>query len=469
MTILPPQNLEMEESLIASCFLEKSLVSEICGILNHTDFYQTSHQLIFKEIEIANQAGSEFDLATVVSSLREKKLLTKCGGASKISCMFDTVPRASAPKKYALKVKELSIRRQLIDRVQGINRDAYGFEVPTELLLSNAKKAIADLVLTGTASEIVEFADYQMECTSRYEKLQKYQGMTGVTTGYYKIDELTCGFTPGDLIILAARPSMGKTAFAVNMMTKQCREDIPVGFLSLEMTRLKIHNRINAAGAKIDSLKFRSGGFTSQEFKSLSDFMPANSYWQLHIDDSTGINQNQIRSKIQFFVQEKGAQIVYIDYLQLIKSAATYKRKDLEIGDIVQDIKAMAKDFNIPIVLLSQLNRNLESRENKRPRLSDLRESGAIEQEADIVIFLYRRSMYTDFEYFMFRGQPYALTLESLKSKKTDPAVKKAYWMDAEAIFAKHRDGSLGTVKLGFEREFTQFHNISGERNEAGE
>lgn len=445
---------DIERSILTLALRDPEEVKKVQGIITSKDFYIKKNSYLFRVIEKGWQDKSinVVDYTYIITIIKAQKKTAMI--ATFIAELMDEARPANCVYA-AKKVKELSIRREIEKKAKLIQKQVYDLTISTLSLLTDSKNNFANIKITND-SEIDSFADFQSKCVEVYEPLKEIISIQGVLTGYYAVDDLICGFQNGDLIIIAGRPSMGKTAFIVNTMINQCREGIKVGFLSLEMSKQKIHNRINSIGIRMNSLKFRRGGITKQEFEKLVVFMEESSKWDLFIDDTPYVTEEEIRYKVQTLVQKHGVEICYIDYLQLIKSAEKHQRKDLEIGEIARVLKAIAKEFNIPIVVLSQLNRSLEQRISKRPVLSDLRESGAIEQEADIIVFLYRPVVYDDVSNFTFKGAA-DIKREDIENPKADPEMVKAFERETEIIVSKNRDGDTGKVKIDFIKEFTLF------------
>ncbi len=415
---VPPQAPDAEESILSSCLL--GFAGEACEMLSSADFYRGVHQIIFSAIETLTRAGDPVDLPSIVEHLRTAGTLERAGGAAYIARMTDSIPQAPNLEHYCNLVKRAHTRRQVIARAQEII--TMGFDEPDfDTLINAAEKAFVDIDPGQDGDNLTSYRQLAETMPERWEALGQSMGVTGVPSGFASIDQVTGGCQPSDLIVIAARPGMGKTVLGLNIAEGAAVAGVPVLFFSLEMSAEQLYSRQTSKTAWIDGQKLRLGGIQPQEWERIVDAQGRLYGLPIYIDDSPRLHFMEICRRSRKAARDHGIKLVVIDYLQLIRGDNS-QRKDLEIGDITGAMKGLAKELNIPVILLSQLNRGVESRDNKRPRLSDLRESGAIEQDADIVMFIYRDEYY--------------------HPEITDqPGI-------AEIDFAKHRNGPTGVVKL---------------------
>jgi len=439
---IPPQAIELEESVIVSCFLERA--EEALKILSPDDFYKTAHQKIFSAIFDLSKQKIQVDLPLVVDALRSAGHLEEVGGASYIASLLDGVPIASNVGHYARKIKNKAILRKLINHCHTITKACFQDSSEVETIIDDAQKRILSIeheTIDASNETAVSYRELSLEAGERYEDLSKRKGsITGIASGFYMLDYITCGFQNTDLIILAGRPGMGKTALALNIAGNVGKQDTPTAYFSLEMSKTQLFDRQIAGESGVNSQKFRSGRFEPDDWEAINRAQGKVYTRPVFIDDSAALHYMEIRRRAWGLKKNHGIKLVIIDHLQLIRGDKASTR-DREIGSITAGLKATAKELNIPIILLSQLNRELERRPNphKRPRMSDLRDSGNIEQDADIVAFLYRPGVYEDEE--EFGGH-------------------------AELNVAKQRNGPTGMIKLRWHDKTTKFQNLETKHDE---
>lgn len=414
----PPQAIEIEESLLASILLGTG--EEAFDFLAGEDFYATRNKLIFEAARSLHENGDPVELTTVVEYLRAHDQLEKVGGAAAVARLVDYVPvMTDHPAHYCEVILEKRLRRQIIETCNNLARDAFR-EPEINSVLDYCQREFLKLGSSGDGKSLTSYRELAERMPEKWEELNGSTGITGVPSGLTKVDRITGGFQDGDLIVPAGRPGMGKTALALAIAEGAAVAGFPVLVFSLEMPAEQLYNRHTSKLARLDSQKFRVGGIQRHEWSAIIDAQSRLHKLPITIDDTPRQHYMEIMRRSRRAVRELGVRIIIIDYLQLIQGG-DQRRKDLEIADITGAFKALAKELSLPVVLLSQLNRAVEGRDNKRPKLSDLRESGAIEQDADIVCFLYRDEYY----------DPETAT----------PGI-------AELNFAKHRNGLTGPVKL---------------------
>ncbi len=436
---VPPQNIEVEQSILSAMLIENNTLPEVLEVVSEKDFYRESHRKIFAAMVDLFERNEPADLITVTNILKEQGRLESVGGASYLAELVDTVPMATNAAHYAKIVREKATLRQLIERAASITTRCFEDRGDVEEVLDFAERSIFDISENKVRPAFHSLADI---LNDTYKAVEDAVGnkilVTGVPTGYHMLDEKTSGLQPSDLVVIAGRPSMGKTALALNIAQNACTQTgIPVGIFSLEMSKEQLSLRMLSSEARIDSSRMR-GGFLSESDLARINRAAGTLYdLPIYIDDSPSISALEIRAKARRMKMEKGLGLVIVDYLQLMRGRASAERRDLEISEISRSLKALAKEINIPVVALSQLNRKVEERSNKRPVLSDLRESGAIEQDADVIVFIYRDEVYNK------------------KEGETDRT--------SEINVAKQRNGPTGTVKLTFLDYCTRFEDMAPE------
>lgn len=434
---IPPQNIEAEQAVLGAIFLEPQTALMLASeILVPEDFYRSSHQKIFQSMLRLADKGEPVDLVTVTKDLADAKILDEVGGVSYLSDLANSVPTAANVEYYAKIVEEKSILRRLIRTATSIVQEGYNREDEVDSLLMDAEKNIMEVAQRKKAGAFQNIKDILVRTYDKIEMLHNRKGeITGVPTGFSELDRMTAGFQRNDLIIVAARPSVGKTAFALNIAQNVAtKTDENVAIFSLEMGAEQLVMRMLCAEGNIDAQNLRTGNLTPDDWGKLTMAMGSLSNAGIYIDDTPGIRVSEIRAKCRRLKQEKGLGLVIIDYLQLIQgSGRNRENRQQEVSEISRSLKALARELEVPVIALSQLSRSVEQRQDKRPMMSDIRESGSIEQDADIVAFLYRDDYYNN---------------ES-ENKNI-----------IEIIIAKQRNGPVGTVQLAFVKEYNKFVNL---------
>jgi replicative DNA helicase len=437
---LPPHNIDAEESLISAILVDNSTLNDVLDIVSTDDFYRTAHKEIFTAITELYVKSEPVDLVTLSNRLKETGKLEAVGGATFLAKIVDTVPFAVNARHYARIIHDKARLRLLIETSNRIIEQSLEDKGDIENVMDFAASRIFEITEDRMKKSFIHLRQI---INQNYDDIEKWHedksSATGVVTGFKKLDSLTLGFQNSDLIIIAARPSMGKTAFALNIARNAAvEENIPVAVFSLEMSEKQLGLRMLCAEAGVNSYRVKHGFLSHNDFNRLNKAAGVLSEAQVYIDDTPGNSAMDIRAKARRLKMDSGVGLILIDYLQLLKVNQYADRRDLEIAEISRSLKALAKELDIPVVALSQLNRKLEERKNKRPILSDLRESGALEQDADVVIFIYRDEVYNKDE-----GNP---------NKGT-----------AEILLSKHRNGQTGIAKLAFLSEYTRFENLAFE------
>lgn len=433
---VPPHNHEAEQSVIGAIFLEPQSLITASEILVPEDFYRIAHQKIFRTMLELSDQGKAIDVVTVTEELSVKKELEDVGGLTYLMELANAVPTAANVSYYAKIVEEKAILRRLIRVATKIVEDGYTREDEVEDLLSDAEKKIMEVANRKNAGDFKHIKDVLVNTYDNIEQLQNRKGdITGIPTGFTDLDRMTAGFQRNDLIIVAARPSVGKTAFALNIaqnVAVKARENVAI--FSLEMGAEQLVMRMLCAEGNIDAQVLRTGALTAEDWSKLTIAMGTLSNSGIYIDDTPGLRVSEIRAKCRRLSQEQGLGMVVIDYLQLIQgSGKRGENRQQEVSEISRSLKGLARELKVPVIALSQLSRGVEQRQDKRPMMSDIRESGSIEQDADIVAFLYRDDYY---------------------DKETENKDM------IEIIIAKQRNGPTGTVTLAFKKEFNKFLNI---------
>ncbi|ENH95958.1 replicative DNA helicase [Gracilibacillus halophilus YIM-C55.5] len=432
----PPHNLEAEQAVIGAIFLEPEALSSASEILIPEDFYRASHQQIFRNIlELADNA-EPIDLVTVTTALSNQQLLEEVGGVSYLSDLANAVPTAANIVYYCRIVEEKALLRRLIRTATDIVTNSFAMEDDVDEVLNEAEKRILEVSNRQNASAFKNINDVLIEVYDNIDQLHKNTGeVTGVPSGFRDLDRITSGFQRNDLIIVAARPSMGKTAFALNIAQNiSVKTNENVAIFSLEMGAEQLVQRMLCAEGNIDAQRLRTGTLEDEDWNRLSLAMGSLSNAGIFIDDTPGIKVSEIRSKCRRLKQEHGLGMILIDYLQLIQgNGNSRENRQQEVSEISRSLKGLARELDVPLIALSQLSRGVEARQDKRPMMSDLRESGSIEQDADIVGFLYRDDYYDQ------------------ESEQQN---------NIEIIIAKQRNGPVGTVELAFVKEYNKFVDL---------
>ena len=434
---LPPQNMEAEQAVLGAIFLEPSSLTLASEMLIPEDFYRGAHQRIFNAMLKLNDKGEAIDLVTVTEELAATKLLEDVGGISYLSELAGSVPTAANIEYYAKIVEEKSLLRRLIRTATSIAQDSYTREDEVDALLGEAEKSILEVSQRKSAGSFHQIKDVLVRTYDNIEVMHNRVGdITGIATGFAELDKMTAGFQRNDLIIVGARPSVGKTAFALNIAQNVAtKTDENVAIFSLEMGAEQLVMRMLCAEGNIDAQRLRTGSLTDEDWGKLTMAMGSLSNAGIFIDDSPGVRVQEIRAKCRRLKQEQGGLgMILIDYLQLVLgSGRSGENRQQEVSEISRSLKALARELQVPVIALSQLSRGVEQRQDKRPMMSDIRESGSIEQDADIVAFLYRDDYYD-------------------KESENKNII--------EIIIAKQRNGPTGTVSLAFVKEYNKFVNL---------
>lgn len=432
---LPPYNLEAEQAVLGSMMIDKEAVYIALEILEAEDFYKEAHQLLFTTIVNLEAKAEPVDMVTLTEELHRQNSVEKIGGVGYIAEVANVVPTAANARHYAEIVAEKAILRKLIRVSTNIANRCYEDQEETCDLLDSAEKMILEIADNRNFSGLVPLKKVLSDTLEKIEFMAGNKGnITGIPSFYNDLDSMTSGWQPSDLIILAARPAMGKTSFGLNIAQNAAiKGKKPVAIFSLEMSKEQLVQRMMSSEAMIDQHKLRTGRLQDEEWVRLTKASQPLSTAEIFIDDTPAISVLELRAKARRLKVEKGLGLIIIDYLQLMQVGKRSENRQQEISEISRSLKALARELNVPIMALSQLSRAVEQTQDKRPALSHLRESGALEQDADLVMFIYREDYYNP------------------ESEK--PGI-------AEIIIAKHRNGPTGSVELGFIKELTKFVNI---------
>lgn len=435
-----PCNLDAEQSVLGAMFLSKYALQKAVETLNKDLFYSEANGKIFEVMSLLAEQNIPIDATTVTSELENKNILSQVGGVEYITDIINTVPSAVNIDEYIKIVEEKAIRRRLIDTSAEIATEGYNSQNDISEILDTAEKKILNVVKSKKGTEFKSIQEVLYKAQNDLEKLAQTKGeITGLATGFYDLDKITSGFHENELIIIAARPAMGKTAFALNLASNiAIQSGKTVALFNMEMGAEQLINRMLSSIGQIEGKKFRTGHLENEDWKKLNEAISKLAETKIFIDDTPGMTIGEIKAKCRRLASsEKGLGIVIIDYLQLISGSARYAgNRQQEVSEISRSLKTLAMELKIPVIALAQLSRTVEGREDKRPLLSDLRESGSIEQDADIVAFLYRDDYYT-------------------KETSIDENTSKS-----EFIIAKHRNGPTTTVDLIFKRNTSTFVNM---------
>ena len=435
-----PHNLEAERCVLGAVLINNHAFNQASEIIDSEDFYRDAHRRIFDRMVSLSERSLPIDLVTLKDELGRAGELDDVGGPAYIAGLTDGVPRSANIEHYARIVKERSTLRRLIQATSDVLARAHDAEEDADLLLDEAERSIFaiadDRMRTGfvKVGDLVD-AGYQM-----IEKLQQQRGLvTGVPSGFTDLDEMTSGFQPSDLIIVAARPAMGKTSFVLNMaLNAATQADKTIGIFSLEMSKEQLFMRMLTSEARVDQHRFRGGFLGEQDYARLVDAFARLHDAKVYLDDTPSAGILEMRAKCRRLKMEHGLDLIVIDYLQLMQGRGRFESRQQELATISRNLKILAKELHVPIIALSQLSRATETRSDHRPQLSDLRESGALEQDADIVMFIFREEMYP---------------VEGQVNPETEGV--------AEIIIGKQRNGPTGTVRLTFLGEHTRFENMA--------
>ena len=439
-----PNDQDAEQSVLGACFLSPYALEKAIENLTPESFYNEKNAKIFSAMTELNESKTPIDITTITSELKRKNELNEVGGVEYLTEVVNFVPTASNVDYYIQTVEETALLRSLIITATDIASEGYRTDETVNEILDNSEKKILNIVRNRKSSEFWSIKDVLAKTQNDLERLSENKGeITGLATGWYEFDRLTTGLHPNELIIIAARPAMGKTAFALNLATHAAMEqDKSVAVFNLEMSAEQLALRIISSLGQLEGFKLRTGNLMNNDWKRINEAISRLSKTNLVIDDTPGITIGEIRAKCRRLASsEKGLSLVVIDYLQLISGGKNYgANRQQEVSDISRSLKTLAMELNVPVIALSQLSRSVEGREDKRPLMSDLRESGSIEQDADIVAFLYRDDYYN-------------------KSERSEDNTSLS-----ELIIGKHRNGPTATIELLFKKNTSTFVNLRKEQ-----
>lgn len=438
---VPPHNIDAEQSVLGALLIDPESINQVAKFLQPEDFYLESHKLVYEAILDLDEAGEPVDLLTVTEYLRKKGNLDKIGGASYVASLADVVPTSVHIEYYGHIVEENALLRNLIHLATRISSKGYQGAEDAERLMQEAERMLAELGSRKISSVFKSLREILVDSLQNLQYIYEHKGeITGVPTGFTDLDKKCSGLQPGDLIIVAARPSMGKTSLGMQIAFHAAKNlNKAVAVFSLEMSKEQLVQRILCAEAGVDLHKLRSGLLNEDDWSILMNKGREMANIPLYIDDSAILTVRQIRSKVKRLQAEKGIALIVVDYLQLMQGSGRVENRQQEIAEISRSLKGLAKELNVPVLALAQLSRSVEQRQDKKPIMSDLRESGSLEQDADVVMFIYRDEYY------------------NLESEKKGIA---------EIIIGKQRNGPVGVVELAFVKEYTKFLNLS--RHEEG-
>ena len=429
-----PSNIEAERSILGAILLDNAICNQAIELMRRDDFFLDSHRRIFDKMVALTERGSVIDLITLSDELRRAAEFEQIGGATYIASLIDGVPRTDTIEHYAKIVKSKAMLRRLITASNQIIARAFDEEDDPDVIIDQAEQMIFQIAEDRMRQGFQYIGEVAQR---RLEQIEQMAGrpemITGVPTGFTDFDQMTSGLQRQDLVIIAARPSMGKTALALNMAQYAAKNGNTVGVFSLEMSAEQLVSRLLCSEARVDAHRLRTGYLNREEWARLADALRRLCETQVFIDDTAGAGVLEMRAKSRRLKAEHGLDLLIIDYLQLMSGRGRIESRQQEVSQISRDLKALAKELNVPVIALSQLSRATETRSEHKPQLSDLRESGAIEQDADVVCFIFREEVYNQTD--ENRGR-------------------------AELIVAKQRNGPTGSVELAFLKEFTRFENM---------
>lgn len=435
---IPPQNVEAEQSVLGAMLIDKNAIDRASEILRPEDFYRQDDRIIYEVVLALRTRGEAVDIVTVAEELKKMGKLDEVGGTATITALSNAVPTAANVVYHAKIVEEKALRRQLISAATEVAATGYEDEQDIDTTIDMAEQKILAVANRKTTAHITLIKEVVKDAMSRIEKLyDSKEAFTGLPTGFSDFDRMTSGLQPSDLIIVAARPSMGKSSLVLNIAQHVAlKGKKSVAFFSLEMSKEQLVQRLLCSEARIDASRLRIGQLEDAEWPNLVSAADKLSSAKIMLDDTPGITALEMRAKARRWKNEHGLDLIIVDYLQLMQgtSKRASDNRQQEMSDISRSLKGLARELEVPVIALSQLSRSVESRQSKRPMLSDLRESGALEQDADIVAFIYRDDYY---------------------NPDTD---KKNI---TEFIIAKHRNGPVGTVELFFQKDLTRFYDLS--------
>ena len=434
---IPPQNIEAEQSVLGGILIENEAIHKVMEVLIPDDFYREAHQKIYGSLLDLSERDEPADLITLTNELRKKDQLDSIGGASYVTSLIDTIPTAANIEYYARIVKEKAVLRKLIESATEIVTQSYEDRQDVEGLLDEAERAIFQIAENRVRPSFYPIREIVKNSFKTLEKLyEKKELVTGVPSGFKNLDMRTAGFQPSDLIIVAGRPSMGKTAFCLNVAQHTSIEKrTPVVIFSLEMSKEQLVIRMLCSEAHVDGSRIRTGFLSESDWPKLTLAAGNLSDAPIFIDDSAALTILELRAKARRLKGEHGLGLIIVDYLQLMRGRTRVESRQQEISEISRSLKALAKELNLPVIAVSQLSRSPEIRTDKRPQMSDLRESGAIEQDADLILFIYRDEVYNRSEDNPNRGK-------------------------AEVIIGKQRNGPTGKIELAFLDKYTAFKDL---------
>lgn len=431
-----PHSTEAEQSVIGSMIMDREAIVVASELISGEDFYNKQYGVLFESMVELNDEGKPVDLVTLQNRLKEKDVPPEVSSLEFVRDLITAVPTSANIKHYAGIVAEKSTLRKLIRLNDEISNTCYAGKESLEFILEDTEKRVFEIVQKRNTGEFVPIRQVVMNAMDRIEKASKNKGaVTGIATGFVDLDYRTAGMQPSDLVLIAARPSMGKTAFVLNIAEYVAfKQNKTVAIFSLEMSKEQLVNRLFSLESKVDSQHIRTGQLSDQEWEKLIESAGVIGRSNLIIDDTPGITVAELRSKCRKYKLENNLSMIIIDYLQLMSGSGRVDSRQQEISEISRSLKAIARELNVPVLALSQLSRAVEQRPDHRPMLSDLRESGAIEQDADVVMFIYREDYYN-----------------------RDSEERKDI---AEIIIAKQRNGPIGTVELAWLPNYTKFANL---------
>ncbi|MEM7204861.1 MAG: replicative DNA helicase [Planctomycetota bacterium] len=428
-----PRNIEAERSIIGALILHGSAVSEVIQILKAEDFYHPPHQIVYQAILDSYEQNSHTDLISVEELLVRQSQLDEVGGREVLLDLAGSVVTAAAVTYHAEIVRDKAVLRRLLETCLDMARRAYENTVTPAELVDEAERRIFEIARIKTAADSMTITELIHQTFDRIEKMRDRKGrLTGVPSGYFDLDEMTSGLQPGELVIVAARPSMGKTSFALNLTERAAVEGHGVAMFSLEMSSQQIIQNMLCSRAQLNSQDLRRGMVTNEQLAHLQEMASTLYEAPIYVDDTAGLTVSTLRAKCRRMAQKNNIKMVVVDYLQLLTTGGRVESRQQEIATISRTLKGVARELSVPVIALSQLNRDVENRDNNRPRMSDLRESGALEQDADVIMLLHRDEYYKPTE--ENRGL-------------------------AQIILAKQRNGPTGEVTLRFFRQFMRFEN----------
>ncbi len=433
---IPPQSAEAEQSVLGAMLIDAEAIGTVLEALDHSCFYEETHRIIYSAIMELYNNRKNVDLITLSDYLKSEGLLEKVGGVSYITRLIDFVPTAANVEHYSVIVKEKSVQRRLIKNATEIVNASFEPGVDVDELVDSAERLIFEIATARQKQKSVHIKEVIKSTIETIDKLyQRKEYITGIPTGFFEFDRMTSGLQRSDLIIIAGRPSMGKSALAASMAEYAAIEKkIPIAFFSLEMSKEQLVQRMLCSHARVDAHKVRSGFLSPSDWPMLTAAAGKLSSSPILIDDTPAISVLELRAKARRLKSSYDIQLIILDYLQLMRGPQKIESRQQEISEISRSLKALARELNVPIIAISQLSRAVESRQDHRPQLSDLRESGAIEQDADLVVLLMRE------EYYMPTEENKGI---------------------ADCIIAKQRNGPVGTVKLVFRKEYVRFENLA--------